>query len=586
MGSGLLSFSLCIRAVYLVREKCYTHNDSRFQERCEEQCFADHFLVKMPPNFVVLRNASSWEDPGFVGEYGEVSDAPTAPPKLNCSAVGSEAFSVNTTTGHLYSTNPASPSENLFAPFGEFFDPTRPSYYELTDSFFQTCSQRSCMVRTPFDNPFLVGDPPANQTSLHFDALITNGLDIRGLTHSSRTIVSSTGFNLTYQPRFESVCCSLVTELKDCLREKCGLPERGFGLTSDQCPEYFPNVTCADDPCFGNVSLPGIFGQVPTQNDCRDDPWELVHSCTCRRGFYQAINRKTNRETCVNIDDCAWTPANVQRLGASSDGPLVCGDPRNVCQDRIAGHECVCAPGFAAANFTWQQPGPSSSYYSPVRNDTCVDIDDCLGDPCGDHPNACFNGIGGVGNYTCGCAPGYRLDPSTGDETCVDIDECLELRPCGEARRDRWGIIGEKFPLVSPIDHQCTNTAGSYLCFCAPGYRNDTVVCPRTTLNMSNASMWAGMNATYERHQSNSTSVRMLTELLDMHAALLADSDLDDDSVVQLEGKERLGEGVLSEKEIHKISGVLQAHNAPWTAVAPSEVLTNAAKRRLKSSLG
>jgi hypothetical protein len=55
------------------------------------------------------------------------------------------------------------------------------------------------------------------QRSPHFDAMITNGLDIRNLIYSQRErIVEHEGENITlgrYLPRFEDVCCTLVTEL-------------------------------------------------------------------------------------------------------------------------------------------------------------------------------------------------------------------------------------------------------------------------------------------------------------------------------------------------------------------------------------
>lgn len=48
---------------------------------------------------------------------------------------------------------------------------------------------------------------------------------------------------------------------------------------------------------------------------------------------------------------------------------------------------------------------------------------------------------------SCYCPDGKKLAPD--NKTCTDRNECLE-----------WGFC----------DQLCTNTAGSYTCFCAPGY--------------------------------------------------------------------------------------------------------------------
>ncbi|ELU01223.1 hypothetical protein CAPTEDRAFT_90429, partial [Capitella teleta] len=58
-----------------------------------------------------------------------------------------------------------------------------------------------------------------------------------------------------------------------------------------------------------------------------------------------------------------------------------------------------------------------------------------------------------IGSYTCECYDGYELDSAT-NQTCIDINECL-----GES-----GVDYDK------DCHECINTIGSYTCRCDDGY--------------------------------------------------------------------------------------------------------------------
>ena len=80
-------------------------------------------------------------------------------------------------------------------------------------------------------------------------------------------------------------------------------------------------------------------------------------------------------------------------------------------------------------------------------NQTCVDIDECLGqNPCG--RGTCVNEEGG---YDCSCEAGFVFEAGSG---CQDLNECsLYFNPCGMGR-------GE-----------CTNQQPGYSCVCGKGFR-------------------------------------------------------------------------------------------------------------------
>ena len=79
-----------------------------------------------------------------------------------------------------------------------------------------------------------------------------------------------------------------------------------------------------------------------------------------------------------------------------------------------------------------------------------VDIDDCALSPC---DQICKNE---VGNYSCECNAGYRLQ---GRSTCADIDECSET------------------PSICGANAVCNNTVGSYECSCAVGFEDQSGSC-------------------------------------------------------------------------------------------------------------
>ncbi|KAK2816610.1 hypothetical protein Q7C36_022881 [Tachysurus vachellii] len=111
---------------------------------------------------------------------------------------------------------------------------------------------------------------------------------------------------------------------------------------------------------------------------------------------------------------------------------------RNIC-----GHgECINTHN----GFTCQC---KAGYRPHTQRKSCVDENECEGEPCGHGRGTCINT---VGSYRCNCHPGNQLIGHV-KPRCVDINECLSPDICG-------------------INGQCVNLPGSYKCECLPGFRS------------------------------------------------------------------------------------------------------------------
>ncbi|XP_066939049.1 fibrillin-3-like isoform X2 [Macrobrachium rosenbergii] len=147
-----------------------------------------------------------------------------------------------------------------------------------------------------------------------------------------------------------------------------------------------------------------------------------VVSCQCEEKgkYYNPLDG-----TCV--DACAYY------------GNVLCGLASNkTCQlsnSTDVGYTCSCSKGFY------------------LRNDTCLDFDECTENPCGDGEE-CLNSIG---SYSCVCKQGY-LRTSTG--TCSNINECRN-------------------PLLNGCDHLCEDQTPGFACKCHEGFvlSEDTEKC-------------------------------------------------------------------------------------------------------------
>ena len=110
--------------------------------------------------------------------------------------------------------------------------------------------------------------------------------------------------------------------------------------------------------------------------------------CQCHDGFKLSISGLS----CIDVDEC-------------QENPLICLHGR--CRNTVGSYVCECQDGF--------QHSPEGGF--------CVDVNECAtnADVCGSH-GRCVNA---EGSYQCICDPGYTYS----QRTCVDINECLS-DPC------------------------------------------------------------------------------------------------------------------------------------------------------------
>lgn len=142
------------------------------------------------------------------------------------------------------------------------------------------------------------------------------------------------------------------------------------------------------------------------------------YNCTCNAGFL--ANNKTN--ACEDVDECTLSTHNCteDKFCINTFGSFSCEAPK-------------CAKGFEIVS------------NSIIDDDVeCIDVDECLSDPCGDE-KICRNT---EGSYECleidvlrqHCEEGFEMV----EDQCIDKNECKEN--------------------VCERNDICTNLKGSYRC--------------------------------------------------------------------------------------------------------------------------
>ena len=179
-----------------------------------------------------------------------------------------------------------------------------------------------------------------------------------------------------------------------------------------------------------------------------------TYYCGCRDGFEKVV--RGNGYTCVDTHECDFERA--------------C--PKNsVCRDTEGSFSCTCKKGF--------------------YGEKCLDIDECETNTTDCDPNAiCYNVDG---SYQCPqCKQGYYGNGRTclkgvcNEAVCSDNRQCLSNTTLDCVCRDGFimtetdDCADDDECLVSndcAANAVCTNTVGSYLCTCGPGFYGNGTTC-------------------------------------------------------------------------------------------------------------
>eukprot|EP00933_Yihiella_yeosuensis_P067926 TRINITY_DN7308_c0_g1_i1.p1 TRINITY_DN7308_c0_g1~~TRINITY_DN7308_c0_g1_i1.p1 ORF type:complete len:1115 (+),score=210.69 TRINITY_DN7308_c0_g1_i1:163-3507(+) len=191
--------------------------------------------------------------------------------------------------------------------------------------------------------------------------------------------------------------------------------------------------------CTNTIDICGRMGE------CHDTPGSFY--CACKPGY------RFEHETCVDIDECKFVK--LANLSTTFDQKFPNGTvlgnsspachPNATCINTVGSFKCSCGGGFHG-DFSGKQ---------------CENVDECvIGSHNCDDNARCKDTYG---SFTCTCMAGFK---GTGTrysggwpakDGCWDIDEC-------------------KTPtnLTVCANHSvCTNTVGSYVCECGPGWEGD-----------------------------------------------------------------------------------------------------------------
>ena len=148
-----------------------------------------------------------------------------------------------------------------------------------------------------------------------------------------------------------------------------------------------------------------------------------TYKCTCKtaRGFVG------NGKTCTDQNACQLS-GNV--CGSSKVGDVSTGKG---CCHSLVGKDNGCSDGSAGASWSAGAQfsckscpsGYTTGYAPSTFKQTCTDISDCAGNPCGAKSSGCSEDGAGSGKYKCACVKGYAQSKgANGKETCMIDDEC------------------------------------------------------------------------------------------------------------------------------------------------------------------
>lgn len=210
-------------------------------------------------------------------------------------------------------------------------------------------------------------------------------------------------------------------------------------LHTDNTAACTDNNPCTTDKCSGGVC-------VSTPKDCSslDDD---CHKGTCVSGNCQAQAANASGPCAIGLTACD-TAGTCNASGTCVGDDDGCGPLSTSCATCTtgvnchAGRDCTCA--------TANPPNVVSSAGMCVPNtDECAAVPS----PCSSLAT-CRDPSTAAGDVICTCPKGYTGN-GKGASGCVDINECSPTNSCGSGGT-------------------CTNTAGTYTCACAAGFKNIT----------------------------------------------------------------------------------------------------------------
>ncbi|XP_067946456.1 fibrillin-1-like [Watersipora subatra] len=200
-----------------------------------------------------------------------------------------------------------------------------------------------------------------------------------------------------------------------CAKDLAGEPlcycPSGFTLDNNRMCQDVDECVTGDNACSTATST------------CENLPDGQGYICDCNDGFLTSADGVT----CEDVNEC------LMNNGGCDDE----------CTNTIGSRSCGCSSGFKLA-----ADGSSCENVNECLSQL-TNICDLLYGICTDKTKNSSYPLG----YICSCHEGYEL--SEDEVTCIDSNECL--------REDRGGC-----------SQGCSNTIGSYSCFCGIGYSLNT----------------------------------------------------------------------------------------------------------------
>ncbi|XP_023270772.1 thrombomodulin-like [Seriola lalandi dorsalis] len=333
-------------------------------------------------------------------------------------------------------------------------------FFNWAPSFDSSCSSPRC-VSVSKESDFKWTQEPCGEQAAGFlceYGLIQPCKNLEVAQDESVTYMTPMGFKVedVLSLPMGTIATRMPSETKYlCFSEKwlkapwnCEIQEGGCEHKCAMDPNEVPSCYCPP----GQIVSPE---NKVTCEEATDDPCLALrcdhacyrsdgsYACVCDHGYKLAQDGRS----CVDFNDCT--------------DERQCPGENFKCKNTIGGFQCVCEDGYVKSG------------------SLCVDDNECLSAPC---EHECHNT---PGSYNCSCFEGYKVDPKSpnkckrhcGKEECAAECDPNDASQCycpdgyvAEEREDHTVCIEIDECISNYCDQQCTNTFGSYVCSCSPGY--------------------------------------------------------------------------------------------------------------------